>query len=184
MKYIAWRKTFVILSIGSSVLMVLGLIVVHFMTSDKKYTSFFIYTNTIVQALIIVAYILLRINRPKDVKIIRHQFENKFIKGDMNIFPEYIFSTNPRNTTIFKIYCEVREFTKDGPSEFIFDIKGRQEQEIRDIKSHILNFKIGIEKDMLVYNGDIIVKPNEKINFKFRKDVNVKIFTLEEVYIL
>ena len=182
MKYVAWRKTLVKISIGSFALMVLYLMTAHFMVLDKKYISFFIYVNIIVQAFIIAAYILLRTNRSKDVKMVRYQFDNKFIKGDMSILPEHILSTNPRNTTTFKIHCEVSEFAKDDPPEFIIDIKGRHGQAIHDIKSHILNFKVGIEKDMLICNGDIIVRPNEKINFKFRKDVNVKIFTLEEVY--
>ena len=181
MKYVAWRKTFIIISIGSTILMVL---VAHFMTLDKKYISFFLYTNTIIQALVIAAYVLLRINRQKHLKIVRHQFENKFIKADMDIFPEYIFSTNPRNTTAFKIYCELSEFAKDDPPEFIIDIKGRYGQAIHDIKNHILNFKVEIEKDILICKGDIIVRPNENVNFKFRKDVTIKIFTLEEMYML
>ena len=75
------------------------------------------------------------------------------------------------------------EFTKENPPEFVVDIKGRYGEVINDIKNHILNFKIGTEKDILVCKGDIIVKPNEKINFKFKKDVKVKMFILEEVYI-
>ena len=188
MKYVTQRKTLVMISIISIILMVLGLIVVYFinlfMNLDKKYISFFIYANMIVQAFVIVAYILLRANRPKDLKIVRYRFENKFKKGDMDIFPEHIFSTSPRNPTIFKIFWQVREFTKDDPPEFIIDIKGRNGEVIHDIKSHILSSKIGTEQDMLVYNGDVIIRPNEKINFKFRKDVNVKIFALEEVYTL
>ena len=183
MKYVVMRKTLTIISMGSIVLMVLGLIATYFMTLDKKYIPFFIYVNIIVQALVITSYILLRTNRPKDLKIVRHKFENKFKKGDMDIFPEHIFSTNPRNATIFKIYWQVSEFTKENPPEFVVDIKGRYGEVINDIKNHILNFKIGTEKDILVCKGDIIVKPNEKINFKFKKDVKVKMFILEEVYI-
>lgn len=184
MKYVTVRKTLVKISILAIILMALGLIAIHFMILDKKYVYTFVYINIIIQTLVIAVYILTRFNRPKDVKIIRHQFENKFIKGDTNIFPEHIFSTNPRNAAIFKIYIGVSEFAKDDPPEIYIDIKGRHEQAISDIKNHLRNIKVGIEKDMFLIKGDIIVMPNEKINFKFRKDVNVKIFILEEVYTL
>lgn len=184
MKYITVRKTLVKISILTTILMVSGLIAIRFTILDKKYIYPFIYTNIIVQTLIIVTYILTWFNN-KNIKIIRHQFENKFISGGTNIFPEYIFSTNPRNDAIFKIYYDVREFAKDDLPEIYIDIiKGRNEQTISDIKNRLRNIKVGIEKDIFLFKCNIMVMPNEKINFKFRKDVKVKIFILEEVYTL
>jgi len=173
------RKTLLIASLGTIFLMTLSAIAIYYNELDKRYYELILKTSVLIQLLCIMMYLFSRpkLNK-KYLKIIRHRFDNKFTKGNVSIFPEPISSTNPRNPAIFKIYFEAGEFTKENPPEMLVETNRT------DIKSNILNIKTRVENDVFFCNLDIKVMPNEKINFKFNKDVNIKIFNLEEVYLL
>lgn len=179
MKHVKLRKILVILSIGIFFLMLLAAIAFYFKILDKRYLIISLYANIIIQALVIILYILDRPDNTKNVRIMRYEFKNKIIRDDM--FPEYMSSTNPRNPTIFKIHLESEQFIKDD-HEFYADIVGINGKTIQDINSRIININSRIIKDVLIFDADIKMLPDEKINFKFREDMNIKIFTMEEMY--
>jgi len=173
------RKILLIISLGTIFLMTLSTIAIYYGELDKRYYELVLKASILIQSLCIVIYLLSRkLDERKYLKIIRHRLDNKFIKGNINIFPEPISSTSPRNPAIFKIYLEAEEFTKEDPPEIFIETNRT------DIKGHILNIKRRVENDVFFCDVDIRVMPNEKINFKFNKDVNIKIFKLEEVYLL
>ncbi len=177
------RRQILNISIGTILLTILGLILIYYNILGKKYYDIIIKINIIIQSLCIAMFLISRFNKSKGVKMVRLRLNNILIKGDINIFPEPISSTSPRNPAIFKIYWEIGEFAKEDPPEFNIDIIGSNGKEMTEINSRILDIKTRIVKNIFLYNADIKIMPNEKINFKFRKDANVKIFNLEEVYI-
>lgn len=173
------RKTLLIISLGTIFLMMISTIAMYYYKIDKRHYEPLLKISILIQLFCIAMYLLSRskLNK-KYLKIIRHRFDNKFIKGNDTIFPEPIYSTSPRNPAIFKIYWETGEFTRGNPPEMFIETNQI------DIKNHILDIKRRVENDVFFCNVDIRVMPNEKINFKFNKDVNIRIFKLEEVYLL
>ena len=177
MERVKLRKYLLILSICTFSLMAAS----YFKILDKKYFITILYINMMVQGLVIILYYLNGSNKKtKNVKIMRCEFRNKFIR---DLLPEYIYPTSPRNPAIFKIYLETDEFTKDD-NDFFVDIIGGNGETIQNVNSRVLYIKTKVATDIFVFNAEIKIFPNEKINFRFRKDANVKIFTMEEVYIL
>lgn len=52
-----------------------------------------------------------------------------------------------------------------------------------DVKKQVLNVNTGISNDLFIFHVDMLVRPDEKINFKFKNDANIKTFLLGELYI-
>lgn len=152
---------------------------------NSEYTNLIMNIGLALQiTLLIIAgiiYVVARYYRSKWVTIPRYTISDKCVKGDTDIFSKSLSSTNPRKKSIFSIYMEIKEF--DELPEFGIEktkISGRM---IQDINKHILNTNIGIQDGIFKFAADIIMSPNETINFKFRKDTKVDLFSVNEIYI-
>lgn len=135
--------------------------------------------------LLVLLFILMMIKKKqlgRGIKIIRHKIEEKFIKGNTDILPDSIEVTNPRKSSIFKIFVEVRNVTE--PPDFGICKTGRGGSKMADIGKHLLNVHAGIIEGNFIFDAEIIVRPDEKINFKFKDDANIKMFFVEELYIV
>lgn len=175
--------TLVKISLGSIFLMILGVIALYFKILDRKYVEAIIYGNILVHGTVLLFRLKKRLTKQKDVEMLRCQFKNKFIKEYTNILPEHICPTNTRKPSIFKIYWEAY-WDANSPPQFVIEMMGNNGKVISDIKSRIIYINTKTDKGITVFNAEIKVMPNEKINFQFRKDVNIELFTLKEIYIL
>ena len=151
---------------------------------DKAYSNYIFIIGLsiqIIMLIILVTILLIRKNQlTRGIKIIRYKIMDKYIKGGTELIPKYIAPTNPRKSSVFKIFVEVENF-KELPN---FDICKMGKGGINvDIQKHILNAKMGIVEKSFIFDADIIVKPDEKINCKFRDDINIKTFFVGELYI-
>ncbi len=150
---------------------------------DKEYYETMMYTILVIQLiilLILVIILILKRRKMKGVRIIRYQTHNKFIKGDTNIIPEYISSTNTRKSAIFTVLLQI-ENVADAPEVTISKMLG--EKKIINIKDHIITVDAGLIENCYMFHADIISRPGEKINFNLNKDATVKLFFLGELYI-
>lgn len=152
---------------------------------NSEYTNLIISVCLAVQTamliIVCIMYVMARYYRSRCVTIPRYTINDKHVKGDTEIFPKSLSSTNPRKKSIFSIYVEVKEF--DEIPEFGVEktkISGRITQ---DVNRHILNTNIGIQDGIFKFGADIIMSPNEAINFKFRKDTKIDLFSVNEIYI-
>lgn len=170
--------TLVKISSGSILLMILGVIALYFKILDRKYAEAIIYGNILVQGTVLFLRLKKRMIKQKDVEIFKYQFENRSIKEHTNIFPEYICSTNTRKPSIFKIYWEAR-----NPPQFSIGMIDNNGKVVSYVKSRIIDINTKTDKGITMSNVEIKVMPNEKINFQFEKDVNIELFTLNEIYI-
>lgn len=139
-----------------------------------------------IQIILLVVFITLSLTSQgrlkRGVKIIRHKIEDKYIKGNTDILPSFIGSTNPRKATMFQIYIEAKD-VKEDPRFNMRKIIGRGSEKTIDIKKHVLHVNTGIVDDLFIFVADMIVRPDEKINFKFENDINIKTFFIGELYI-
>lgn len=150
---------------------------------DAIYTSYILLVGLVTQiAMFIVFVVTVFIRRnelKKGVKIIRYKYEDRYIKGEDDVLPEFITTTNPRKASIFKIYFEIKDFN-ELPDFGIYKIgKG---DKMSDVKKQVLNVNTGISNDLFIFHVDMLVRPDEKINFKFKNDANIKTFLLGELY--
>lgn len=107
------------------------------------------------------------------VMIPKGKFSNTQIRADKYIFNEPITSTNPMRKSIFRICIELTEKLID-PLEFsIVRILERETSEQKLDATHCF-----IEGAL-----HINVYPREKLNFKFNRDLNAKLFSVDELYI-
>lgn len=153
---------------------------------DAIYTSYILLVGLATQVAILIVFvatILIRRNElKKGVKIIRYKYEDRYIKGEENVLPKFITTTNPRKASIFKIYFEIKDF-KELPDFGIYKIGKGDPDKTSDVKKQVLNVNTGISNDLFIFHVDMLVRPDEKINFKFKNDANIKIFLLGELYI-
>lgn len=153
---------------------------------DTKYGSYIISVGLVIQFIVVIIQLWTILRRIKylrnGVKIIRYRFEDKYIKGDADILPQFITTTNPRKPSIFNIYIEVKYF-KDLPYFGIYKMGRCDPPKMADMKKHVLYINAGTVNDLFIFIADIIVRPDEKINFKFRDDANIKTFFIGELYI-
>lgn len=154
---------------------------------DQKYGDYIIIIGLIAllfELIILLIFVMSRYKTLKilknGVEIIRYRFDDKCIKGNTDILPKYITTTNPRKPSIFKIYVEVKDF-KDYPDFGICKIGS--EKNSMEKEKHILGAGAGIIENLFIFHADIIVRPNERVNFKFTKDENVKTFFVGELYV-
>lgn len=151
---------------------------------SQRYGNYIFFVGISIQIIILIFLVTILLTKKNElkrgVKIIRHRIEDKYIKGDTDILPSFIGSTNPIKASIFKIFVEIKDF-KDPP-EFGMCKMGRNNTKI-DISKHILNVRAGIIEGSFIFDADIIVRPDEKVNFKFKNDTNIKLFLVGELYI-
>lgn len=106
------------------------------------------------------------------ISILKGKFDNKRINADTEILDKPIISTNPMKSCVFRIYIELAEKLIE-PLEFsiirIFEMKF-SEQKIATLF---------VDGTHILY---INVSPREKLNFKFNRDINAKIFSIDEIY--
>lgn len=154
---------------------------------EKKYSNYILIIGLAIQTILLAIFSIIIASRKRQlkrtVKIPRYRFEDRYIKGDTNILPKNISTTNPGKSSIFKIYFEIKDFKKDEPPDFCIFSMGKEPMEITDMKKHLADINIGIEDNLFIFNADIIVRPNQEINFAFKKDTNIKTFFVGEVYI-
>jgi hypothetical protein len=152
---------------------------------SKRYENYIIITGLSIQIIMLIIVIAAlskrkgRLNR--GVKIIRYKIEDKYIKGDTDILPSFIGSTNPRKPTIFQIYIEAKDF-KENPNFQMSKIIREGPEKLTDLKKHVLNVNAGVVGDLFIFVAELIVRPDEKINFKFENDINIKTFFIGELY--
>lgn len=152
---------------------------------SRSYGVYIFFVGLSVQIILFI-YLMTRLLMKKGelkrgVRIIRHKIEDKHIKGGTDILPSFIGATNPRKASIFKIFVEVIDFK--NPPEFGVCKMGKGNMKVTDIKKHLLGVKVGVVQGSFIFDADIIVRPDEKINFKFKDDVNIKLFFVGELYI-
>lgn len=128
-----------------------------------------------------IMYAMARYYRSKYVTIPRYTINDKYVKGNTEILPGSLSSTNPRKKSIFSIYMEVKEF--DEVPEFGIEKIKISGSITQDVNRHILNTKVGIEDGIFRFGTDIIMSPGETINFKFRQDTKIGLFSVKEIYI-
>jgi len=150
---------------------------------DKEYYETMMYTILAIQLIILsilVVIFILKRRKMKGVRIVRYKTENKFIKGDTNIIPEYISSTNTRKSAIFTVLLQIENVTI-APEITISKMLG--EKKVTDIKNHIITVDAGMVENCYMFHADIISHPGEKINFNLNTDATLKLFFLGELYI-
>ena len=150
---------------------------------DSAYADFIMSAILALQIVLLVAFVAILVMKRRimnGVKIMRYHFNDRLIKGATDILPENISPTNPRKTAVFKVLLEIRDV--DEPPEFGISkiCTGTKTSNIGD---HVFNIISGIADNNFLFTADIIVRPGEKINFQLKKDANVKLFLLGELYI-
>jgi hypothetical protein len=108
------------------------------------------------------------------VMIPKGKFIETQIRADKYIFNEHITSTNPMRKSIFRICIELTEKLIE-PLEF--SVVRILEQKISDQKVDVDHYLI--EGTHILH---INVYPKEKLNFKFNRDLNAKLFSVDEFY--
>ena len=174
--------TLIKVSLVASIVMIITFVVESLGILDKRYASAIMDAVLVLQiALLIMAIIIfvMKSRKMHGIKIIRYQISNKLIKGDTNILPENLFPTNPRKPALFKIFLEI-ENVESPPDIGIF--KMCAERILLDIEDNIININSGIVENSFIFDADVIVRPDEKINFKLKKDTTIKLFFLGEFY--
>lgn len=153
---------------------------------DVKYGPYIIFAGLIVQLIMLVILLWTLLKRKKyirnGVKIIRYRFEDKYIKGDTDILPKFMTTTNPIKSSIFEIYLETKDF-KCLSGFGIYKIEGDNPAKMTDIGKHVLYANVDAVNDLFIFIANIIVRPDEKVNFKFGDDINVKKFFIGELYL-
>jgi len=175
-------------SLTISFIMVITIIAEYFGILDKKYSTYIILIGFAIQIIILIIFIILLIIRymmfkklDNGIKIIRHKFEDVCIKGQTDVLPKSINPTNPMKPSIFKIYIEVKDFKE--PPDFGVIMSGKGRVNVSDMKKRMSNVATGIKDSLFIFHADIIVRPNENINFQFKTDANIKTFFVGEIYI-
>lgn len=175
--------TFSKLSLVATFILLIAFIAETFGILDRRYADMIMNVVLAVQLILLAILIVILIIRRKGingVKMIRYQFSDRFVKGDTYILPEYVSTTNPRKSALFKIFLEIKDI-REPPEIGISKIGA--EQVVPDIKDHIVNINSGMIENSFIFDADIIVKPGEKINFQLKKDTIIKSFFLGEFYI-
>lgn len=170
-------------SLIASLVLLLSTIARIFGILDKEYINIIMNIVLVIQAILLTMFIIIIIMKRRNmngVKIIRYQIDNKLIKGNADILPEYMFPTNPRKLAFFKVFIEIEDVKE--PPEFGI-LKMGTDKTSHDIMDHVTNVNSGIMENSFIFDADIIVRPGEKINFRLKKDTIVKWFFLGEFYI-
>jgi hypothetical protein len=109
-----------------------------------------------------------------NVIIPKGSYEEKTIKAETNIFPNFLVPTNTYRNCIFRISLQIKEFEKHP----LFYIIRKCE---RDTCTQELNKNIRLDPGP-VHVFDIAIDSKEKLNFKFNEDVIIQKILIEELY--
>ena len=171
------------ISLTVFLMLTVALVAEMFGILNKTYGHYIFIAGLLIQIImliIIVSIVLIRKNQlKKGVKIIRYKIMDKYIKGGTELIPQYMAPTNPRKSSIFKIFVEAENF-KESP-DFGICKMGKGNVNI-DIKKHILSIRAGIADKSFIFDADILMRPDERINCKFKDDINIKTFFIGELY--
>lgn len=99
---------------------------------------------------------------------------------ETQIYFQNISSTNPRKSALFKVFLEIENVSE--PPEIGISKDGVK-RELPNIKDHIVNINSGKINENFIFDAELIVRPNENINFQVKKDAVIKLFFLGEFYI-
>lgn len=110
-----------------------------------------------------------------DIKVIipKAHIDNKLIVANSDVFKKNIVPTNPVRRCVFRISMEINASIEQLG---ISAIRFRDSKIIENV----------ITKDMAAreaYIIDTTVLPNETVNFKFDKDIDIKNLLIDELYI-
>jgi hypothetical protein len=116
----------------------------------------------------------------KCIDIARYTFEDKYVKRDTYILPEFVSPTNPNGECIFSVMIETKKSSHDSkhvmPNICIDNGDGLNMEE------RILDVGHTDTEDMSLFHIVVILTHEEKMNIKFQKDVYIKFFFLGELY--
>jgi hypothetical protein len=151
---------------------------------ELKYVIIIAIILSSIQAIFIgmsIAILVRKYRKTCGVRIVRYQFNDRFVRGNDYMIPEHVSVTNPRKSALFKILLEIKYAGE--PPEIIIS-KNNLASAASDIKNHIINVNSGVVEDSnLIFDADVIVKPGEEINLHISKDALIKYFFLGETYI-
>lgn len=150
---------------------------------DEKYSHIILFGIGVIQIVFLAIFIIIVIikkRRMNGVKIIRYQLHDTMVKGETDILPENMSPTNPRKSAMFKIFLEIENIS-ETPEIGIYKMSlGRV---VPNIKDYIVNINFGKVDNNFIFNADVMVGPDEKINFQIKKDTIIKLFFLGEIYL-
>ncbi len=154
------------------------------------YNNAIIYSMAAVQIILFVLFVTMVIvlvikkNKMCTVKIRRCQISDKMVKSNIDILPEHVHPTNPRKSALFRVFLAL-ENVKRTPEIGISHLRTGcpNDSGKNDISKNIGNINVDMVDDNLIFGIDIIVRPDEEINFYFKQDADIKLFLLEEFYV-
>lgn len=170
------------ISIGLSII-VLAISIGTYGIANKKSISTILMVIVAIQISLFIIFLVGHIRRYMasiyvPIPILR--FDNRIVRGHTNISPEYICATNPNGSSTLNISFEIKDL-QEYPEFGILKIN--KNLRIEDIEKEILKMEERITEDKVTrFNIDIIINPEEKINFQFDRDVNLRLFTVHEMY--
>lgn len=111
----------------------------------------------------------------QDVKVIipKAHVDNMFILANSDVLKKNIVPTNPFRTSIFRISMEINSSIEQ------LGISAIRLRGSRVIESTVKKNLTAKE----AYIIDTVVLPNETINFKFDKDIDIKKMLIDELYV-
>lgn len=110
-----------------------------------------------------------------EVIIPKGSVSEKDISADTEIFNGYIAPTNPLRHSIFRIKLQLNKFED---TLYLSIIRRYQDR----ILEQIINQNVSLDTGC-THIFETMIHSKERLNFKFNKDVNVKLFSVEELYI-
>ena len=108
------------------------------------------------------------------VLIPKGKFSDRQIQADTYIFKEPIISTNPMKRSMFRIYIELADKIIQPLELSVVRMFEREVSEQKLDAAHCF-----IEGTHILH---LNVHPREKLNYKFNKDINAKLFSVDELY--
>lgn len=171
------------LSLISSIAMLMTFIAERFGILDKRYLVIVLIIGIMIQMacfMMVITGALTGYKKIHGVKMTRVMFNNKLVKASDYIIPGHISTTNPRKSAIFEILAEIKD---DGELPLIEISKVGVVMATKDVKNRIVNVDLSKSDNNLMFSASIVLKPDEKINFGFKKDTVVKSFFLGEHYV-
>ena len=154
-----------IVAIGIFILAILSLIfVINWIVFLAEFIIFLIIMNATIR------------ESQANVIIPKGYCEEKTIKAETDIFPDFLMPTNTHRDCIFRISLQIKE-SKKYPLFYIIRICEK------DTCIQELNEKIKLDPG-LIHVFEVSIDSKEKLNFKFSEDVTIQKLLIEELYIV
>ena len=154
-----------IVAIGIFILAILSLIfVINWIVFLAEFIIFLIIMNATIR------------ESQANVIIPKGYCEEKTIKAETDIFPDFLMPTNTHRDCIFRISLQIKE-SKKHPLFYIIRICEK------DTCMQELNEKIKLDPG-LIHVFEVAIDSKEKLNFKFSEDVTIQKLLIEELYIV